>query len=200
MSFAGEDRAVYWDELVPPVTEEISNPFAELSQDQLRQLATLLTLEDVPVEERTEEAKQDIETIRSKLTSQGLDPDWLFEQRLIMMDARMSADARTNDDLLGQTVRIPGYVLPLDVRGDLVTEFLLVPTVGACIHTPPPPANQMVHVVYPEGFKVEGLYTPVWITGELRGESRVTEIRYVDGNGEVSVSYAMNANAVLPYQ
>ena len=46
----------------------------------------------------------------------------------------------------GQTVKIPGYVVPLEAIQDAMREFLLVPYFGACIHSPPPPANQIVHV------------------------------------------------------
>ncbi|OHC44405.1 MAG: hypothetical protein A3J25_09630, partial [Pseudomonadales bacterium RIFCSPLOWO2_02_FULL_63_210] len=50
-------------------------------------------------------------------------------------------------ELDGQAVKLPGYIVPLDVTDEgRVTEFLLVPYFGACIHVPPPPSNQIVHV------------------------------------------------------
>ena len=50
------------------------------------------------------------------------------------------------DDLDGKRVKIPAYVTPLEYNADSsMKEFLLVPYLGACIHTPPPPANQVVH-------------------------------------------------------
>ncbi len=55
-------------------------------------------------------------------------------------------NAPLNLALDGQMVRLHGYVVPLeDPKGEL-KEFLLVPYLGACIHTPPPPENQIVHV------------------------------------------------------
>ncbi|GAM70100.1 lipoprotein [Vibrio sp. JCM 19236] len=48
-----------------------------------------------------------------------------------------------------------------------MTKFFLVPTAGACIHTPPPPPNQIVLVDYPEGIELVSLATPVWVEGEL---------------------------------
>ena len=77
-------------------------------------------------------------------------------------------NAPTNDKLDGVIVKLPGYVVPLeDVRGDL-KEFLLVPYFGACIHTPPPPANQIVHVI--SGKPAKGIRTmdAVWVTGTLK--------------------------------
>ena len=53
---------------------------------------------------------------------------------------------RLVEELNGKQVRIAGYLLPTEFSGDRVVEFLLVPTAGACVHTPPPPLNQLVHV------------------------------------------------------
>ena len=63
--------------------------------------------------------------------------------------ARMHANSLASavePGLNGAQVRIPGYVLPLEFEGTRVREFLLVPYVGACIHVPAPPPNQMVFV------------------------------------------------------
>ena len=51
------------------------------------------------------------------------------------------AEAPVEPALRGSKIRIPGFIIPLDRQGDLVSELLLVPYFGACIHTPPPPAN-----------------------------------------------------------
>ncbi|MEO5668696.1 MAG: DUF3299 domain-containing protein, partial [Bdellovibrionota bacterium] len=48
----------------------------------------------------------------------------------------------------GQLVRVPGYMIPLEVKQDKTTEFLLMPSLANCIHVPPPPANQTVHVFF----------------------------------------------------
>jgi len=68
----------------------------------------------------------------------------------------------------GQAVRIPGFIVPLEFDDEqTVTQFFLVPFFGACIHTPPPPPNQIIFVEYPEGLKLEALYDPFWISGTL---------------------------------
>ena len=57
-------------------------------------------------------------------------------------------DAPVVKSLDGQNIRLPGYIVPLEVNEEgRTTDFLLVPYFGACIHTPPPPANQIVLVV-----------------------------------------------------
>jgi hypothetical protein len=82
--------------------------------------------------------------------------------------------ARTVAALDGRNVRIGGYVVPLDFNQTSVTEFLLVPFVGACIHVPPPPANQIIYVRSPKGFAIAGTFDPVWVTGVIRTAAQST--------------------------
>jgi hypothetical protein len=77
-------------------------------------------------------------------------------------------------DLDGKRVRIGGYVVSLDFDSTRVKEFLLVPFVGACIHVPPPPANQIVYVKSAPGFEVAGMFDPVWVTGILKATTAHT--------------------------
>ena len=79
-------------------------------------------------------------------------------------------DQIIHKDLGGQIVRISRYPLPLEMGAGGVKEFLLVPYVGACIHTPPPLPNQMVFAKLCEEYEVTSLYDPVWITGQIRVE------------------------------
>lgn len=82
-----------------------------------------------------------------------------------------------NPALDGSLVRLPGFVVPLDLdaKGQ-VTEFFLVPYYGACIHYPPPPPNQIVYVVPPKPFKLPTLTTPYWVTGRLRTAGKTSRV------------------------
>lgn len=71
------------------------------------------------------------------------------------------------EGLNGKRVTIGGYVVPLDLEARSVKELLLVPFVGACIHVPPPPSNQVIHVVAERAFSIRDLFDPVWVTGRL---------------------------------
>jgi hypothetical protein len=64
-------------------------------------------------------------------------------------------------------VRLRGYAVPVGVGWGGTDEFLLVPSFGACIHTPPPPPNQIVYVK--AASKIEGLraMSVVTVTGTL---------------------------------
>ena len=71
------------------------------------------------------------------------------------------------DALDGRQVRIPGFVVPVEYDETNVREFLLVPYFGACVHVPPPPANQLIHVI-PDKPVADGLnMMPVWVSGVL---------------------------------
>lgn len=76
-------------------------------------------------------------------------------------------NAPTNNAMDEQRVRIAGYVVPLDEDKRGLTRFLLVPYFGACIHTPPPPSNQIIDVTPRDAAKFR-VMSPVWITGVIR--------------------------------
>ncbi|HBC56861.1 MAG TPA: DUF3299 domain-containing protein, partial [Gammaproteobacteria bacterium] len=68
----------------------------------------------------------------------------------------------------GQKIRLPGFIVPLEFGDDqTITRFFLVPYFGACIHVPPPPPNQIIYAEYDNGFKLEVLYDPFWLSGTL---------------------------------
>ena len=100
-------------------------------------------------------------------------------------------NAPTNPQIVGQTVRLPGFVVPLEDGKEGMTEFLLVPYFGACIHSPPPPANQIVHVLPKSPAKGLRSMDTVWITGRL---STVRTDSYMG-----AASYRIDAIEVAPY-
>lgn len=62
-------------------------------------------------------------------------------------------------------VRVPGFMVALEMDGQDASEFLLVPAAGMCIHIPPPPPNQTVYVKMKGGKVAPFSWEPVWITG-----------------------------------
>ena len=76
------------------------------------------------------------------------------------------------ESLDGKNIKIPGFVVPLEGDGQVVSEFLLVPYYGACIHVPPPPANQTVYVKVPSGdVKIREVFDTVWVSGTLTAKT-----------------------------
>jgi len=100
----------------------------------------------------------------------------------------------------GQRVRIPGFVVPLERQKDDVTEFLLVPYFGACIHVPPPPANQIIHVFPAKPVKNMHTMDAVWVIGVLdtsRSDAlKGGDLRY----GMGTAGYRMKAEQIDPYR
>lgn len=74
-------------------------------------------------------------------------------------------EAPTISSFEGRAVKIPGFIVPLEGGKEGLREFLLVPYFGACIHTPPPPANQIIHVK--SNSPVQGFQSmsSVWVSG-----------------------------------
>lgn len=195
---ASEPLKVGWADLAPPYTA-YENPFADIPSAQMARLSHLLQLETLAETGTDAYAAEDAANLRKELIDSGLDVDFLFAERLRIMDIRMNDAVAPNEEIVDQKVRLPGYLLPLDVQDGKAVEFLLVPSVGACIHTPPPPANQIVYVSYPDGFETIGLYAPIWITGKLEADPGEKSLWLVDGTTNVSITYKMNADAVLDY-
>lgn len=93
----------------------------------------------------------------------------------------------------GKMVKLPGFVVPLEMDTESIQEFLLVPYYGACIHTPPPPANQTVYVVTDEDRAYQGeLFDIVWVTGTMNVERISSEVG--------DAGYRIQATKVEPYE
>ena len=96
-----------------------------------------------------------------------------------------------NMNLNNKEIKIAGYITPIAFDGDNVTEFLFVPFRGACIHVPPPPANQIIYVKSASGLKADEIWSPQWITGTLLANSVSTIV--------ADVGYSIQDASVQPY-
>ncbi|MFM7507860.1 MAG: DUF3299 domain-containing protein, partial [Rubrivivax sp.] len=100
--------------------------------------------------------------------------------------------APVNERLAGQVVRIPSFLVPLEDTNDGLKEFLLVPYFGACIHSPPPPANQIIHVLPRMPAKGFRSMDTVWVSGRLTTPRTDS---YMGTSG-----YRIEADAVTRYE
>lgn len=89
-------------------------------------------------------------------------------------------------------VKIPGFIVPIEGDMNTVTEFLLVPYFGACIHVPPPPPNQIVYVKFPNGVPIGSITDAVWVTGDLSTEGWKGEI--------ATVGYSLQGVEIQPFE
>ena len=107
------------------------------------------------------------------------------------LSSQQPASSGVRTDWNGQIVRLPGFVVPIDYDGSAVSAFILVPFVGACVHVPPPPPNQLVFVTTPEPYESGGLFEPVNVTGMFGVSSMSTQL--------ADIAYALSADLIEPY-
>jgi hypothetical protein len=94
-------------------------------------------------------------------------------------------------DWNGKIVRLPGFVVPIEYSGTGVTAFILVPFAGACVHVPPPPANQLVFVTTEKPYETSGLFEPVNVIGMFGISAMSTQL--------ADIAYALSADKIEPY-
>ena len=201
MSHAADaPRQIMWKDLVPPLPADYV--FPKLTKQQALQLSDIADVRDrkargekvPPIELGDEEAAA------RKLEQAGIDVDGLLAKRKELVESSRQRARSVNAVLDGETVRMPGYLLPLEFSGKEVTEFLLVPYVGACIHTPPPPPNQIVHVKADKPVANVTVFAPVWVTGRMSTASAKKSLSLVDGAADIDVGYSIRASLVEPYK
>lgn len=91
----------------------------------------------------------------------------------------------------GKRVRLPGYLVPLEYEGLVIKSALLVPYVGACIHVPPPPPNQLVFITTETHYESESMFEPVYVTGTFSTAATATQL--------AEIGYALVADDIQPY-
>lgn len=140
-------------------------------------------------------ANEYVETQWKELVPEGYKPPPVRSQAFYENNPDLAMqpelDAPMVESLDGKRIKIPGYVVQLEGDAEKVTEFLLVPYFGACIHVPPPPPNQIVLVRFPTGVPYEHTFDAVWVEGTIKVER---------AEGQVAVvGYQMEAVTVTPY-
>ena len=108
----------------------------------------------------------------SEIIAQGT----IDEQNDVWLPVYDENATKLNPILDGAYIKMPGYIIPIDLSTDGVTSFVLVPYVGACLHTPPPPANQLVFVTTQKPWPSDNLWDAVWVTGQMEHEIQTTEV------------------------
>jgi hypothetical protein len=101
-------------------------------------------------------------------------------------------NAPPNPEIQGKLIKLPGFVAPLDWEEEAaLKEFLLVPYFGACIHVPPPPANQIVYIKLDKARNGLESMAAIWVYGRISLE------KHVAGMG--TSSYALQVDHIEPY-
>lgn len=162
----GEFSTIEWTDLIP--------------KDDLEALRNRPDFIDSIVDGSAED--QIDSQIQSKLDGT---PETAYQKALVSSNVVSTFDKKN--------IRLPGFIVPLEFDENfVVTEFFLVPYFGACLHSPPPPPNQIVYVKMNEGIPLESIEQPYWISGLL---TTVGEI-----NDTAHAAYSMSASDVALYE
>lgn len=183
-----------WEDLQPS-ENTLVNPYAHLSLEQTYDLTTVARLQTWVEENQAAPDSlevRELARLNRKLREQNLDVPTLLSQADEAQTYWDQQSQSTNSRLTGAAVQLSGYMLPLTWNAEnRITEFLLVPYVGACIHVPPPPPNQIVYIRPAQALTAIGVFTPVTVEGLLQAQAASYELFRVDGSRSVAVSYAL---------
>ena len=188
-----------WDQLVPQV-DQSKNPFETLPKAMIHDFSVLWSIYNRMVAGNSSEGQDRLANKSiAALEAAGVDVrstinDMVEYTRLVKENGRVLVE-----ELNGKSVAIKGYLLPTEFSGDRIVEFLLVPSDGACVHTPVPPLNQLVYVKLPRGIDNPGLFTPVLVGGRISTEASKHTMSFSDGQSAVEAGYSMLANRVERY-
>jgi hypothetical protein len=149
-SEASKAEVLAWEDLMPEGEDAIlAELYTEFYEEQEKQFRDQMTL--------SQAAKEDVDLM--SLVDEGSAQDTMEQ----------IGTYNVVEDLDGAHIRLPGYVVPLDFNAESkYNEFLLVPYFGACLHTPPPPPNQIVFVKAEQAAKIGNIYEPVWVEGVMK--------------------------------
>ena len=194
-------NAVTWEDLQSYSTQ-LRNPYEQLTTAQTYQLSNLYQLREWVEANQPEPdsyERKELQRLEDALAAEGIDANELLKE-VEAAQAYWAAQSRTtNAEITNRLVSIDGYVLPLgDDQAQQIDEFLLVPYVGACVHVPAPPPNQMVYIKAAEAVENPGIFSPVQVKGKLQAHEGSYELFQVDGSRTVDVSYRMSLEAIAP--
>ena len=188
-------KTIEWEDLRPDVSQQ-NIVLPTLTSDQLDKFRQIYRLMQ---SSNTEDVEQR-EKLKAELRKQNIDADEMLRLREEYMKAEINKAEALTDQYDGEIVRIAGFLVPLEFSDMMVaTDFLLVPTAGACIHVPPPPANQIIKVSYPDGYKLKHLRLPVWVEGKVSSDIQTDSLYIVDGETDITMGYQMDATLVTDY-
>jgi hypothetical protein len=204
-AYADEARRLQWEELVPKLAPLV-NPLDSLPPDQISAIRAITYYHEFPpgpmdadLAPEREEARATADAARKRLARYKIDADALYSRYSDWKTEVKRRGSVVASELDGKSVKIAGYLLPLDFNEAGVKEFLLVPYVGACIHVPPPPPNQVVYVKSETPRKLDGLYDAVLVTGKLATGAVSKSLSLVDGANKVDAGYTLLANSIDPF-
>jgi hypothetical protein len=204
----GQWLRLKWEDLIP-AGSPLKNPVLDLKQNQVGLFYTVQywrtffksgMATDPALYAERDNVRKDAEDAERRLTEQGIDANKLVDSYSSYQQEVDRRGRATKGEYNGKLVAIAGYLLPLDFNDEGVKEFLLVPNVGACIHVPPPPPNQVVYVKTERPYIMADIFDSVLVTGTMRVASVSKNLSLVDGANQVDAGYSVKADSIEAYR
>lgn len=189
---AQDYKVVFWEDLKPK--SDFKDPFKAMDLFQLKNSARLFGLMAKAEKENTSLSEEEIaekKDLESKLKADNIDFESLYANRIEIVKKRKEAIEGLNKSLNNTKIEISGYLLPLNFTQGKSNEFLLVPWVGACIHTPPPPKNQIIYVKTEDLLTAPSLFDAVILKGEVTLTENVSNLFLDDGSALIPTGYSV---------
>ncbi|WP_115461691.1 DUF3299 domain-containing protein [Winogradskyella aurantiaca] len=197
---AQEVKLITWKDLEAPV--DFEDPYEKLELKQLQQLGELAYYREIEAMDKSELTKYELsrkDSIIKWLKADKIDYEYLFEIRPKVEAMRAKRGTELNTKLNNANIEISGYLLPLNFEQGKANEFLLVPWVGACIHTPAPPKNQIIFVKTKDWMDAVELFDPVMLSGKLSVEEQISDLFLGDGTTQINTGYSIINGTIFKF-
>jgi hypothetical protein len=204
-AMATPETVLDWAELPDPSAQIFEDPYRDLSltqRDHMRdvvQLRIRLLQETASAEDR-QIWQAHLATAEAALAAEGIDADWLLDQRENVTERRRQAGTYGNPQLDGQTITLAGFAIPAPHDPDGRSVLYLVPERGMCSHMPAPPPNQMIRVRLKDNWTPGYFHEPVRLTGVLTIDPSHQTIMVVDGFMPMNATFRLEADQVQTLQ
>ncbi len=198
---AATGQILDWSDLPDPSVQVFDDPYRDLTPEQFDDLIFVVRLrgrlqqDTGTVEERQKWQKLLTETLDA-LAADGIDVDWLLEQRQVVTERRRRAGTAGNPLFDGQMVTVAGFAIPAPPDADGRPVAYLVPERGMCSHMPPPPPNQMIRVRLNDDWAPSYFHEPVRLTGTLSIEPSDHKMMVVDGLMPMRATFQLDTDSV----
>jgi hypothetical protein len=197
---ASSDK-INWADLVDQSVQTFEDPYRDLTYDQLSALREVVQARErleatgLPPETRAEIETRLTET-EAALESDGIEVDWILEQRWVVAEKRERAFTAGNPEVDGKTIRLSGFAIPAPADPDGTPVAYLVPERGMCSHTPPPNPNQMVRVRLKDNWQPKYMHEPVHLTGRMSISPSEQTMMVVDGPVQMRATFSLEVDIV----